>query len=81
MKKPKYEIDDIVILKDEHCYNPAAAAIFIGKISSITIIRIPSILFNYKKGIYYSIRGYPIINVKEEDITLYVDYPNNIGAL
>ena len=59
MKKPKFKIDDIVCMKDDHHFNPASNTLSIGKIEAIHIRRTSS--FYGEKGIIYSVTGFSLM--------------------
>ena len=70
--KAKFNIGDIVFMKDEFHFNPADAVISVGRIESIHFYRKNGLFKNEKnKGrIVYSITGFSI-RTDEKDLKLY----------
>lgn len=70
---PKFNIDDIVQMNDEHHFNPCSKTVSIGKIKAIHIhkkLRKKGYLLGEDSRITYSITGFSLMP-KEEELKLY----------
>ncbi len=70
--KPKFNVNDIVIIKGSFSHNPAEEAVLIGKIKSVIIFYKKRLMIRDSKpgDIYYNISGASHL-VKEDEVELY----------